>query len=58
MQSHRTDDRQVCGVEGGGGGGGDGQDETSVVILMEETKLITVMKSKEHLTEICSRQNE
>lgn len=59
MQPHRTDERQVYGVEGGGGGGGNGRHETSVMIPME-TKLITVMKSKGHLTEICSadRMNE
>ncbi len=43
MQPHRTDERQVYGVEGGGGG--NGQDETSVMILTKQTKLITVTKS-------------
>lgn len=53
MQPHRTDERQVHGVEGGC----NGQDETSVVILTKQTKLKTVTKSKEHDRSMQHREN-
>lgn len=56
MQPHRTDERQVCGIEGGGGG--NGQDETSVMILTKQTQPKTVTKSKEHYRKMQHRQNE